>query len=1113
MIPKDWLKQFFDSRQLSVADKRPLYRYQMSDEEFKRLKSSLKTSTLLGINNVTQLYGWNAAFVIYAAEWWRRDYDGSLWSWEKVFTSFKANANELNTTQRNWVVESGLRYWQRDVRKVNGRSRYLGTIAIEGGLPLNQLNNAGGWLGRVFKQTIPKYTRLQHTGINAAQLVAECEYIPKNYQNDEIHTILGDMVEAVVDLKQKHRLHKRDNPVSYLDQHCPNWRELFPLPIANDVGARLLSDMITTAAKADDTLTLPMRTIRQLRDDGSVQLQIEFAGFIALETLGFSEPEKIPGRLEVELVSSDGNSHLLGAALKTEYKQKPSLKMPRQTAPITGDAALKGYAIRFRHLSETIKEILLIGGELLDNDVPWTFSSSDDVWILEGLASVNTRVKQVKILYPEHFRVDGEYQTITTVLPNKKGMTVSGSIRLTDDEGNLFIIKTAQERPFSYYYLEGKSLGFSSMPNEAYLGLPTLHCTDNETGSNKNIPANKLVARAVNSKAAWQALSQTLQGVYEIRLCDEKVILFRKKCVLLPEQFAVRFKPSANSLDGTIFLDHTDNAELICETPIRHKITRENGGYRIDLSAEQTPPSHVYLTLRWQGMVEMVTLTLPFPARGGQIIDANGNRQSSSQPLFQDQLHGIRLRLFNEQPDHIRHLQIEFTLLDNELDNSHCICFRDLLNKKGSVIELAIIDYLDWIKALLAVSRQLDSYVQLAVYENGAELMRVTIRRYLLSLERNLTQGTVELSADDHARLPHDMLNGIQLMAMRLSNPEQEHIELESKISEHTMTGLWYFYPEKRVAEPWLIYPVKTSAVPLRPILWAVDYEPGNNYHLDTEISTLHSAVKIGQTQARQDSIKSILTQMRLDFSHSGWDYLRHLWRHCPHLPLSSFDVWAIAVTDTQVLAALVLQMDEAFIEKLNVELPVFWELVPLRDWQRVYKAYKEYLLQAMEETDVNEILAKRIDKISAACQSLDVVAKLLKHLLCGKADQELSAIKSLLSENYLARMISDERQNLDRRQANSVWPTMLKPELVSEWQHLESSMRLGLHMENIHDHHRAVVVLPILLAVFCAKTNAPTAWLCNTASIFALKRLKTFDEDWFNAIFKWVLAYWSQQS
>jgi len=261
--------------------------------------------------------------LFYAAEWWRREYDGSSWSWKKVFSSFGADAKALTIARRSLVVESGLRYWGRKVRIINGNSRYLGSIAIEGGLPLNQLNKSSGWLGRVFKQAIPKYTRLQHTGIHADTLIGECDYIiPPTYQNDQIHAILGDMVQTVVALKQKYQLHERDSPVSYLDQQIPSWRERFPLPIETEVGQKLLSDMIITVAKAADEMSLPFRGIRCVRDGGSLQLQLEFAGFIPLEKLDL--PETIPPRLDVELISSAGAIRSLGVALKTRLCRKYS---------------------------------------------------------------------------------------------------------------------------------------------------------------------------------------------------------------------------------------------------------------------------------------------------------------------------------------------------------------------------------------------------------------------------------------------------------------------------------------------------------------------------------------------------------------------------------------------------------------------------------------------------------------------------------------------------------------------------------------------------------------------------------------------------------------------
>ncbi len=82
MLPKVWLKQFLESRSYTSPDDHPLYRYRMSHDNFESLKITLKTSAMLGVANLASVTGWNAVFVIYAAEWWRREYDGSSWKWE-----------------------------------------------------------------------------------------------------------------------------------------------------------------------------------------------------------------------------------------------------------------------------------------------------------------------------------------------------------------------------------------------------------------------------------------------------------------------------------------------------------------------------------------------------------------------------------------------------------------------------------------------------------------------------------------------------------------------------------------------------------------------------------------------------------------------------------------------------------------------------------------------------------------------------------------------------------------------------------------------------------------------------------------------------------------------
>jgi hypothetical protein len=80
---------------------------------------------------------------------------------------------------------------------VTSATNYLGTIALEDVLPLRQWYQR--WL--VLKQTIPKYIRLPASGVDASEIVSEYDCITKTYQNEQIYSILGDIVQTVAALK------------------------------------------------------------------------------------------------------------------------------------------------------------------------------------------------------------------------------------------------------------------------------------------------------------------------------------------------------------------------------------------------------------------------------------------------------------------------------------------------------------------------------------------------------------------------------------------------------------------------------------------------------------------------------------------------------------------------------------------------------------------------------------------------------------------------------------------------------------------------------------------------------------------------------------------------
>ena len=70
--PATWVAEFFNQRELNGPDGRVLYAYRCTTDEFNSLAEALSNGTLGGAPTASR------AFVLYAAEWWQRKYDGAI---------------------------------------------------------------------------------------------------------------------------------------------------------------------------------------------------------------------------------------------------------------------------------------------------------------------------------------------------------------------------------------------------------------------------------------------------------------------------------------------------------------------------------------------------------------------------------------------------------------------------------------------------------------------------------------------------------------------------------------------------------------------------------------------------------------------------------------------------------------------------------------------------------------------------------------------------------------------------------------------------------------------------------------------------------------------------
>ena len=1107
MKPLEWLSNLLKRHGIPKPDGRPLYQYRVTDDEFVSLQCVLRDACLAGINSAVKTGFFDLAFVIYGAEWWRRHYEGQ-WGWEGIFSSFGADV--LPPNQRSILVETGLRRWKKSVRTTNHYRNFLGSVAIEGGLPLYQLVSDSGWLPPTLNQVTKRYVELGEDRFEASYVVSQyAHYLPQTYRRDEVYEILGDMVSAVVSLKRDHDLAGKRDPIEWLNAHLAEWKDQFPLPVDDEVGGAVLVDMVRTAiaSKADDK-TVVFQGIRYLSgistEEPTLNFQFEAQPFYPLRGL-FTEDEtsNLPHRLQIDLFSDSGKSWRFADAYRVQWKGLPALKINNLMIRLKCEDVVDGLRIRFQHLGQTIKEAD-IGAESLDRDVPWVFAEKGDRWQLVGQASQKLRAdiavvwvpNKLVLLYPNGGipRSIGEFE-------GGRFLRVEKDLVLTASDARYSIRVNQQEETPVEYVLSGRRLSHPCKPVDCYIGRPKVIGVNRITGHRNTVPTNRVRTRAVVAGDGWQTLSEVLPGVHDLQILDGDEIVYRKRVGILPEGTRVSYFPGASPREGVISIEQLANWQAACpDEPVRTSISTEDG-LKVGLSTIGLPPSEVTLELWRDTLSQPIRVRLPYPSGGVICLAPNDKQLSTSAELFLGALHGYRIRFFARRTGK-PHISIRLTLIDPGLADA-----RDLYVELGRYLsegaaELPLVDFLTDIRGLLAISANLDAYVKLSVFYGGSEWPSLKIRRFRMDVVPDRTSGEVRLEATSD--MSFEELKSLRFEAMRLSQPDQAAVQLEAVTSQGMEIGVWRFTPESRAAGPWLIYSgADSTSVLVRPLLWKVGDQAA-----PAVVRSLHAAVCIDDPEERSTTLQRLLSEMAVDSSHSGWEYLRALGAHFKHLPFSTFQVWKESIANSKLLAAMAVHLNEALLDRLEEELPVMWELITIHEWVQVLQPYQETLLDAVDDEEiVRNIIDDAIDRIGKLNDVMGTVAKVIRHRVLNEAAQDLQLMQGPGAGAMLAPMVASQRQLLLQRQAESDWPTLLKSEVSGAWRDVPESLSALIQGEQ--DYRATIVYLPIILVhrLF----QEPTVTM-DSLHVFKYRRLKLFDEDWYSAAFNYACGYWSQQ-
>ena len=1105
---RDWKKRLLTRHGLESPDGRALYLYRLTDDDFNDLERLLQywLSQLLlryGLARVAGLSGFAELFVLYASEWWRRRYDGSGFSWEPILRDLGADPEEWSPTQRSEFVRQGFRGWRIRPRE-SGGMRFIGSVAVQGGLPLKLLASSRGRIGQLLNRVLHLASGSQVThGDLLSWVESLSNTLPQSYRQNTIYTLLADVAWTVLGLKQEAGLKSSADALAILDRKIPDWRDRFPLPVEDAHAQGMIEQLIRDAASVrieKQTAVLPVERLLEQTDDGEWALRssLILPDVIAKDKLAslFSvEVDELPRSAELSL--------RVGAAVQTTGMRSLAgqQKFPLERKPLgfTDEAATDEHLLRMASPDGRVWTVTASQGDELDSDLPWVFVEKDSAVHFVRQGSGGVAAQRALIALPDGWRIEHDRVSVITEMGAVRGfgrrlLAVRGVLRADDGSGLTFRLRTGRADASEESYAWGGDrywLDFLS-PKLAFRGLPSLYRVG-EDGLWR-----KMEGQPGISAVRGSVLSHAVVGPLHLRYPATGDIRYRGKVLVLPKSAGIDFSPK-DAVSGTIRFNDWGIARVRVTTEgIDQHLRLNDSEALLDVSVreDRRVPDLIELEAYWLHSAVPARFRLPFPARGVRVFDGEGRPLASNSLLAVQQLQGVRILISDGQAN----CQAEMKILDAA--GKHIRKYR-LRTLPGALsLEARLQDYLSDIQQLFSVSDLPDAKVTIQISISGVLEFTLLLARYSAMLERDGDSIRLDTESLRSQKLPD--LEQLSVSAMRLESPGDEAVKLVPCLSEGVATGSWLFSPSQRSPGSWLIYPSAESSLPFRPTLWFVEGE------ID-EDEGLSGAFAIHNQQAREEGIDKVIEELAADFQHEDWEKVEQLAGQVGHLPLPTLDLWRRFAHSPQGMAALALRfsgLKPEFITRFSQELPFAWEAIAFADWQAAMRQLEAQCAALFGEKNglvvLKPHLSSRIQLLTSLNGSLAFLLGIAasEWLPDTRREVELLKIVGLRANQILFEGEDSKLMALRRQHADDQWPN----DLQSLWSSIAIDPRGESFLHTNGGFQTWVINIPIILAIQ-AITGQTIDWFRDAEHIHALRTYQAFDPDWFEEAYNQTVA------
>ncbi len=1101
----DWLSSFFEARGLQKPDGRALYAYRLPDEEFRNLEDVLKRE-LAHSRGATGMA--TALFVLYAAEWWRRRYTGGRWSWKPIFHDLGLAWAAWSEVQRNQAVREGLRFWGRSVLPTVGLT-YLGSIAVEGGLPLDAMARAQGAIGQLLARVLQVAARRADVGMEELRTWVESleKRLPQSYRQREIHELLAQVIAIILDLNRQLASWQGgfgggepENPVDVLDRHAPGWRERFPLPLENEQARALLEQLVRDAVRIrqETPAGVEIRVRRRLvpvEPDGDAW---RLESLLELpESLKLGDLQRVFGVPDADLPRRC--SLLLGAG--GEEFEIPLYRRyggDAWTVDAEGVPGFHGIPAAAQHRLELVLSdgrtwsIVPAGGEELDAQLPWTFSMDFDegFWVLEGAGRVEPTL--VWVALAPGWNPETALEARGTLVDFGRSLwRLAGQAKFGTADGDVLTIQTGQAAADGFEWRGRRcSWGFSS-PSRVFLGIPQLWHTG--VGA-KAKPVDPKLLSPDFSPAAFSYGPVTV-SYYSGG--PKKELLHRTRMLVLPQEARPELQAHGPA-SGVIRLAGWKAVSAVLRMPdVQAQVSRKGDDLEIGVSVpkgHQTPEA-LDVEVFWGVQGAPARLRVPFPAEGCRMFAGRDREIASGESLPLERLAQARLQILAAKPSDRVTLQMSmggFSLPETVLKN---------LNP-SAVFEVRLHEATRMVDQLLSLDFSRKAQVAARVRIAEREVFHVSIGRFAGELAKDGVAG-IRMNPFPGMADPQGVN---RILAWNLGDLAQPPLEMAGTWDENARCMRFPF----RAPEPgsWFFYAPR-DCPQVQPLTWNLGQTPG--------AQGLQAAMQEPGKKEREKRLEEIIGDMAGDFSHPDWETLLALARETGHVPLVGLDVWKLFAMNGAAMAALFFRLgvDGGFLRRFARELPFAWETVTYSQWISALKRLEAWWKEAMGGA-YRESLRIHLQGRIGAMQVIPHMVFLLGMLAAelwaesSGADSEEARQLQLLGCLHFQnrqRLLEGEDSFLMaffQRHAEEEWPK------CGDWNDYREAVRaqvkekgceLQLPVRCPHHHQEWLVNLPLLLAWqgMCGNMDS---WFADYRRVHWIRLAKSFDYNWFETAF-----------